>query len=414
MAPTATPPAPTPDAAVVAALGKPGSRRGRWFKWLAALLVLALGGTAATVAWQRAKKRAIPGYITAVVERRDLKVTVTATGTMEPANMVDVGAEISGRLVSVLVDFNDAVKKGQLLAEIDPEPWRIRVAEAKAQAAAAEASIAQAQAALEEATAALSRTDELAKKGYVPPQQLETAKAARARAAASVALAKAQAEGAAAGLAAAQSSLRKTAIRAPMDGLVLSRKVEKGQTMAAAFAAPVLFTLAQDLTHMTLHVNVDESDVGRVKAGQAAYFTVDAYPSRRFPAAITEVRNAPKTIQNVVTYDAVLTVDNSEHLLRPGMTATAVISTEVRPGVLLVPNAALRFAPPTPANGAPKANKAAPLPGKREETVWTHQGGVLKAVTVETGPTDGEFTELVAGPLEEDDPVVVDVERKVP
>lgn len=403
---------PQADPDLARALGLHGSRR--WQPWLGRLfLFLLLAGLAAGGLYYRKilKERAAPTYVTAAVERGDLKVSVTATGTMEPANTVEVGAEVSGRLVSVKADFNSLVKKGQLLAEIDPEPWRLRVQETRAMHAAALASIAQAEANLLESRQNQERTAELLRHGSATPQQMDSAVTATQRALAALAAARAQAQNVSASLSVAQSQLRKTAIRSPMDGLVLARKVEPGQTVVSAFQAPVLFVLAQDLEHMTLHVNVDEADVGRVRAGQSATFTVDAYPGRRFPARLVEVRNAPKTVQNVVTYDTVLSVENADRLLRPGMTATATIETETRRGVLLAPNAALRFAPPVQ-NPRPMEGRVAPA--HRQDKLWVDNGGNLHALTVVAGPTDGERTEVSGEGIQEGLVVVTDVARKGP
>lgn len=399
-----------PALAKTLGLGK-NPRRKRWLVGLVGGAVVAAAALAGTVAYKRAQKRAIPGYVTAQATRGDLRVTVTATGNMEAANTVSVGVEISGRLTRVLVDFNDEVKKGQLLAELDPEPWRIRVVEARAQHAAMRANVAQGAAALVEAEQNRSRTRELFKRGMEARQNADAAQAAAARTRAALQSARAQVEVAEAGLATAQSNLAKVSIRSPMAGVVLSRNVDPGQVVAAAFQAPVLFTLAETLTHMKVRVAVDEADVGRVRAGQHATFTVDAYPGRTFDAVIEDVHNAPKIVQNVVTYDALLAVDNADKALRPGMTATASIATDTLVDVLQVPNAALRFVPP---QSNPTAAQKKAAPSHREEQVWTMRNGALLAIAVKTGPTNGEQTEIVSGDLEPDTPVMVDVERKSP
>jgi HlyD family secretion protein len=409
--PVVSPPA-VPDADLKKTLGlgkNPHTRR--WVALALAGAVLASVAGGGAYAYRRAKARAIPGYVTAPATRGDLKVTVTATGNMEAANTVSVGVEISGRITRVLVDFNDEVKQGQLLAEVDPEPWRIRVAEARAQHSAMVANVAQGKAALLEAGQNEARNDELFRRGMVAKQAAEAAHAAAARTRSVLKAARAQVDVAEAGLATAQSNLAKVSVRSPMAGVVLSRNVDPGQTVAAAFQAPVLFTLAQDLTHMKVRVAVDEADVGRVREAQHATFSVDAYPGRTFSAVIEEVHNAPKTVQNVVTYDALLTVDNADKALRPGMTATATISTDTREGVLRVPNTALRFSPPALVATAAQKNTASI---RHEEQVWTLRNGTLTAVPVKTGPSDGVNTEIVGGDLAEDTPVVVDVERKAP
>ena len=285
-------------------------------------------------------------YETARATRADVRVTVTATGTLEAITTVEVGAEVTGRLLTVLVDANDTVKKGQLLAEIDPEQLRAAADEARAQVGSAEAAIRQAKATRVESEKAAIRAREQAKQGLMAEKDLEAAEAAAERAEASLASSVASATRSPATLIQALSRLDKTKIISPIDGIVLSRHVEPGQTVTAGFSTPLLFKLAQDLTQMRLNVDVDEADMGRVREGQDASFTVDAYPDRTFSSKVTSLRNEPKTSQNVVTYQGVLSVDNQQRLLRPGMTCTATILADMRKDVLVVPNAALRFAPP--------------------------------------------------------------------
>jgi HlyD family secretion protein len=321
-----------------------GRRWRRWASWAAAAVVV----LAALLLWRArdGRQERAGGYLTAPVERGDLTVTVTATGTLSALDTVEVGSEVSGRVVAVHADFNDHVREGQVLATLDPEQAQAAAEEAAAQVAAAGAAVQRAQASAEEARTYLVRARELSGAGLLSPQDLDTAAATTRRAEADVASARAQATMAQAGLTAARSRLEKTRILAPIDGIVLARSVEPGQTVAASLQAPVLFTLARDLREMTLEVAVDEADVGKVSEGQNATFTVDAYPGRTFPSRVVELHNVPTTTENVVAYEAVLAVDNPDLALRPGMTGTATIRTEERPGVLLVPNAALRFTPP--------------------------------------------------------------------
>jgi HlyD family secretion protein len=337
---------PTIDPEVQERLGLVGGRRRRWRR----LVPWALGALALVVLllWWRGRggQGDREGYVTVGVERGDLAVTVTATGTLSALDTVEVGSEVSGRVVTVDADFNDRVRQGQVLATLDPEQAQAAAEEAAAQVAAAAASLQRAQATVEEARTYLRRAQELSAAGLLSPQDLDTAEATARRSAADVASAQAQATVARAGLSAARSRLHKTQILAPIDGIVLARSVEPGQTVAASLQAPVLFTLARDLRDMTLEVNVDEADVGKVREGQGASFTVDAYPGRVFPSRVMSLRNVPTTTDNVVAYEAVLAVDNPDLALRPGMTGTATIRTEEKAGVLLVPNAALRFTPP--------------------------------------------------------------------
>lgn len=396
-----------PQVAKTLGLGKSPRRRTAFIA--TALVLVAAAVLASGVVSRRRAARAIPGYETAVVTVGDMTVLVTATGTLEPANAVDVGAEISGRVAALHADFNQKVTRGQLLAELDTEGLNIAVDQAKAALALAQANVLQAQAAAAEATANAERADALFKRTALSKAEHDAATSAQARTQAGVASARAQVQNAQAALNATRTHLRKAAIRSPINGIVLARTVERGQTVMAALQTPVLFIIAEDLTKMTLHVNVDESDVGRVHADQKATFTVDAYPGRKFFAVIREVRHQPVMVQNVVTYDAVLTVENPELLLRPGMTATSTIQTDTRRDVLRVPNAALRFTPPQTAQEKAEAKRTTV---RREDVVWTEEDGNLKRIPVTLGASDGTYTEVVGTALEEGDTVITDV--KVP
>jgi len=286
------------------------------------------------------------GYVTEAVARGDLAVKVSATGNLYPTNQVDVGSELSGIVEAVLVDENDRVKHGQILARLDPSKLNDQVLKSQAAVLAAEAQVAQMQATVKESRAALGRLRRVAELsgGKVPsPSELESAEAAAVRAEANEANARAAAAQASATLRSDQTNLSKASIRSPIDGIVLTRKIEPGQTVAASLQAPVLFTLAEDLARMQLQVAVDEADVSQVKPGQTAYFTVDAWPGRQYPAEIERVGFGAQTTDGVVTYKTILKVSNSDLSLRPGMTATAEISTAKLNDVLLVPNAALRL-----------------------------------------------------------------------
>jgi HlyD family secretion protein len=351
-----------------------------------------------------------PAYDMAAVSRGDIRVTVTATGTLEAITTVEVGAEVTGKVLSVLVDANDEVKKGQLLAVIDPEQLRAATDESSAQVASAEAAIRTAKATLVESTKAADRAREQAKQGLVSQKDIEAAVAAEERADAAVASAVANATLSRATLIQARSKLDKTKIVSPIDGIVLSRHVEPGQTVTAGFTTPLLFRLAQDLTQMRLNVDVDEADMGRVREGQEASFTVEAYPDRAFSSRVTSLRNEPKTSQNVVTYQGVLSVENQERLLRPGMTCTATILADTRKDVLVVPNAALRFAPPTPGGPAtPPKEVGSTKDMQRKQRVWVLQGTKPVAVPVRAGATDGVVTEIVSGEVTPGMQVIVDM-----
>ena len=265
---------------------------------------------------------------------------------MQPTNQVQISSELSGTVATVNADFNDHVTKGQQLASLVTDNLQAAVALSAATLTARQADVRQAQATVDETAAAYARAQPLADKGLTSVGTAEAAKAAAARATAALASANANLQIAQANASIAQSDLGKANIVSPVDGIVLSRAVEVGQTVAASLQAPILFTLAEDLTKMQLQVDIDEADVGKVAEGNAATFTVEAYAGRTFPAIIEQVRYSPATVEGVVTYKAILTVDNSDLVLRPGMTATAEITVEEVKDTLLVPNAALRYAPP--------------------------------------------------------------------
>ena len=411
-----------PDGAAILAETKSRRRRARIYQIIG--LVLILGAGVALYLW-RAKKTRGKGvrYVTAQAQVGDLKETVTATGTLKGLDSVDVGAQISGKLTKINVDFNDHVTVGEVLAEIDPVQLQSRVDQSNAQVNAAEASLVLAKATEVQTKAQYLRSVDLSQKGLISSKDLDSAKADADRAEASISSAVAQATLARASLKDAQTSLSYAVIRSPIDGIVLSRLVEPGQTVAAAMSAPVLFTIARDLTQLRLYVDIDEADVGKVKEGQAATFLVDAWSDHNFISKVLSVHNLPTAGQTVVTYQAVLSVDNNDRLLRPGMTATATITTDERKGVLLVPNSALRFSPPARAanssSGIPFLNGGMPGGpprtgggGNRQKTsnnkkiitAADSQGLVYvlvdnrpKRTIVEIAGTDGEHTEIKNG-----------------
>jgi HlyD family secretion protein len=396
------------DADVARTLGVGG--RGtvsRWVGRVVALLVVVGFVAGVVVLARKAMKPKRMRYETAVARRGDVTVIVTATGTVQALRTVQVGTEVSGRVAAVHVDFNDVVRAGQVLVEIDPEQLEARVREVRAQGAAARASLQQAEAVLAEARVTLARVAELRAREIVAQAELDTARAAVARAEAGVASARAQQQIAAAALANATTQLGKSVIRAPIDGVVLARNVEPGQTVNGQFQTAQLLTLAEDLTHMELRIDVDEADVGRVREGQTATFTVSAYPGRQFDARVAELRNAPRTVQNVVTYEGVLSIDNRERLLRPGMTATVSVVADERRQALVVPNAALRFLPP----GRDAEEQRKRLGQGRH--VWVERpAGKLVPIAVETGVTDGRVTEVLRGEVRPGLALVVDARRE--
>lgn len=397
-------------------------RRAIW-KWSLPIL-LALAALWVTWRFFDAGANGDVQFRTAEVQRADLTITVTATGELMPVNQVEVGTEVSGTIETVEADYNDIVTAGQVLARLDPEQLEARLRQAKASLALARARVQEADATIMETRNRLRRTRELLGKGLSSQENLDIAEAAFKRAEASRAIAAAQVIQAEAVRDAEQTALSKAVIRSPIDGIVLKRSIEPGQTVAASFQAPVLFTLAEDLTKMELHVDIDEADVGQVRVGQSAGFTVDAYPNRRFPGKILKVYNAPQVVQDVVTYEAILEVDNSALLLRPGMTATADITVKSVKDAILVPNAALRFTPPDPGDsrgnnrslfpGPPLPEKdlsRAILPGQAQQRVWGLEAGRPVMVPLTIGVTDGRMTEVVESGLEAGMPLVVDVAR---
>lgn len=360
-----------------------------------------------------------PEFVTEPASRGGVTVTVSAVGALTPLNQVDVGTEVSGTIEEVLVENNDEVAAGQLLARLNTDQLEAQVRRARANLLSAEARVGEAQATIAEAGRTLARTEELRARGVATQEALDNARSANDRATAGLASAEAQVEVADADLAAAETSLAKAEIYSPVDGVVLDRKVDPGMTVVAAMQTPVLFTLAQDLAAMELKVAIDEADIGQVRAGQRAVFTVDAYPNRRFPAEITRVRYASSTTEGVVTYETLLTVDNADLSLRPGMTASATITVAVVEDALLVPNQALRFEPPSrgpqrgpggPGFGPPGMAQPAPPSERPDGTgeVWVLRDGAPEAVQIELGPTDGDLTVVEGGPLQEGDQVIVD------
>lgn len=407
------------DAALAAA--ERAARRRRWItrgSGVALLLLLA------TLAFYYALRSKSPQYhyVTASVSRGPLTVTVTATGQLAPVTEVDIGSEVSGTVASVEADYNTRVRAGQVLARINPDKLKAVADQARAALDSAQAKTREAAATVKEDDLAVWRCSQLRQKDLCSQEALDQAQAALAVAQAGQGAAEAAVKQARAALDQAETDLAKAVIRSPINGIVLTRSVEPGQTVTASFQSPVLFTLAEDLTRMELDVDVDEADIGSVKEGQPANFTVDAYPNRNFPARLTQVRFGPKTIEGVVTYQTVLMVDNHELLLRPGMTATATITVQHIADALLVPNTALRFQPPETNEGgrglmgsllphAPRSisEKTRAPTETVERRVWVIQGGQPVPINVRVGASDGTLTQVLAGDLTPGMQVATDV-----
>lgn len=428
------------------------NRRTKWVRRLVGATIVTLIGLGTWFAWQKyTAPKPLPNYRTEAVSRGDIITTVSATGTVEPIRTVQVGAEISGRVVSVEVVWNEPVQEGQILARLDTEPIQTELEQALAQLEAAKATAALASADFETARRADERVRKLAKEGLQSAANAEVTSGNRARSKAQLDNAKANRALAEARVKQVQTNLDKALIRSPINGVVLDRLVEPGQAVAASFQTPVLFSIVEDLAQMELHLAIDEADVGKVSAGMVASFTVDAYPERTFSANVTNLRLAPHVEQNVVTYLAVLSVDNPDGKLWPGMTATAAITSSKLENVLRVPNAALRFAPPnresdaggassprrgsrggvpflgSPGGGSPTREKEARLRqnsqnggktaqgAKRTEgKVWIQKDGTPEPVVVTTGSTDGSFTEVIGDGVQEGVQVIVGIKDATP
>ena len=433
----------------------------RWARWGAIALVVIVVGYLIFGRGGNGETK----YVTQDVTTGDLTVTVTATGNLEPVNQVDIGSELSGTIRSVAVDVNDTVKAGQVLTKLDTVRLEAQVLQAQSSLASAQARVLQSVAGLKEARANLARLQrvrELSGNKLPSQQDMDVGESAVAQAEGEEAAARASVAQAQANLDAVKTDLSKTDIKSPINGIVLVRSVEPGQTVAASLQAPVLFTLAEDLKKMELHVAVDEADIGSVEVGQAASFTVDAFPNRQFHAKITRVDFASNNTQKstsstsgqgsaasatstgVVTYETVLEVDNSDLLLRPGMTATAEIVTTNIEGATLVPNAALRFTPtgvdvPGAQPNAQQSRGAlsALMPqmprrmfggqqrgGGRVGRIWVLEDGKPAMAIFRPGATDGRMTQVLprgqtpgggrmGGPMANDERFKQALERKV-
>ena len=387
------------------------------------LTLLLLGGGAYYYWHKSAQAMAVPAYVTATVGKGNLTLSVAANGTLQPTRSVSIGSELSGTVRKVYVDVNDRVKKGQVLVELDTAKLSDQVARSRATLAAAKARVTQVDATLKEAQGNLARLEEVSRLsgGKVPSAaELDSGRAAVARAVADQLVAQANVAEVTATTSTDATNLSKASIRSPIDGVVLTRTVDPGNAVAASLQAVTLFTVAEDLAELRLQVNVDEADVGAVKVGQQASFTVSAYPTRKYPATITRVAFGSTITENVVTYVTYLDVDNTDLSLRPGMTAAATITATERQDVLLVPSPALRFQPPSKAGDSAEGGIVSSLlpkfpSGKKKATgsgtakqVWVLENGLATAVSVTTGINDGRMTEVTGGDLREGMQVISD------
>jgi HlyD family secretion protein len=387
--------------------------------------ILAVGLAIGGYVFFTGERKAPVRYRTAAVERGSVVSIVSATGTINPVVSVQVGSQVSGMIKSLHADFNSRVKAGDVVAVIDPEPFKARRDQAASNLEMARANVARAKTDGAQRKRELERVRSLIDQNFVSQNDVDVAVTNAQGAEAQVHVAEAQVKQAEAALNSADLELKYTTIRSPVDGIVVARNIEVGQTVAASFATPNLFLIALDLTKMQVDTNVSESDIGGIAEGKEAVFTVDAYPGVRFSGSIRQVRLAPINVQNVVTYNVVVAVDNQDLRLKPGMTANVSIVVAQKEQVLKVPNAALRFSPPKSdrAEGGSAEGKAAKAEGRPAASrsshgsaesgpptrkVWKQdESGELVPVSVQTGISDGVATEIVGGSLGEQDTVVV-------
>jgi HlyD family secretion protein len=399
----------------------------RIFILLVAILVLA-GTGYGFWRWGNGPKES--PYVTMPIQRGSVTQVVSSTGTLQAVVTVLVGSQVSGTIDKLFADFNTKVKAGQVVAQLNQDKFKASVDQARANLLAAESNLAKAKVSVIDAQRTLERNRELRKRELMAQSELDAAQTAYDAAAAQLEVNKAQTAQAQAALNQSTVDLNNTVIRSPVDGIVISRSVDVGQTVAASLQAPTLFTIANDLAKMEVHTNVDEADVGNVSEGQEVTFTVDAFPARRFRGRVHQVRNAPTVVQNVVTYDAVVRIDNKELLLKPGMTANVQFLVNRREDVLTIPNMAMRFKPPDQKDEAQELlrreqSRAAPTVGARRTsrapggagggggrggrriTIYVLSAGKAEPVEVQLGITDGSKTELREGELKENDLVII-------
>lgn len=400
----------------------------RIFALIVAILVLAGTGYGF---WRWGSSPKESPYVTVPVQRGNVTQVVSSTGTLQAVVTVQVGSQVSGTIDKLFADFNTKVKAGQVVAQLNQDKFKAAVDQARANLLAAESNLAKTKVSLVDAQRTLERNRELRKRDIMAQSELDAAQTAYDAAVAQLEVNKAQSAQSQAALNQSTVDLNNTVIRSPVDGIVISRNVDVGQTVAASLQAPTLFTIANDLSKMEVHTNVDEADVGNITEGQEVTFTVDAFPSRRFRGRVHQVRNAPTVVQNVVTYDAVVRIDNKELLLKPGMTANVQFLVNRRENVLTIPNMALRFKPPDQKNEArdllrQEQSRAAPTVGAkrtsrapgggggggqggRRVTIYLLSAGKAAPADVQLGITDGSKTEVRGGELKENDAVIIGV-----
>lgn len=399
--------------------------------FLLVIAILVLAGTGYGF-WRWGNSPKESSYVTVPVQRGNVTQVVSSTGTLQAVVTVLVGSQVSGTIDKLFADFNSKVKAGQVVAQLNQDKFKAAVDQARANLLAAQSNFEKAKVSVGDALRTLERNRELRKRDIMAQSELDAAQTAYDAAVAQLEVNKAQIAQAQAALNQASVDLNNTVIHSPVDGIVISRSVDVGQTVAASLQAPTLFTIANDLAKMEVHTNVDEADVGNVAEGQEVTFTVDAFPARRFRGRVHQVRNAPTVVQNVVTYDAVVRIDNKELLLKPGMTANVQFLVNRREDVLTIPNMAIRFKPADQKNEAQELlrqeqSRAAPTVGARKTSrspggagggggrggrrisIYLLRNGQAEPVEVQLGITDGSKTELRDGELKENDPVIIGI-----
>ncbi len=347
-------------------------------------------------------KKEAKHYVTEPLEKRTITQIVEASGTINPVQTVSIGSQVSGQISAIYVDYNSEVKKGQLLAEIDTSLFEAQVNQAKATIDNARANLAKIQATTANDKLTLTRYRNLYKKGFIAKSELDLAESTYSADLAQIRSAQAQINQALASYSTAASNLRYTKITSPVDGVVVSRAVDVGQTVAASFQTPELFSVAQDLTQMQIEASVSEADIGKVKKDQNVEYTLDGYPDETFKGKVTQVRISPTTVSNVVTYSVIIDVENDELKLIPGMTANVSIITSKKENILCAKNAALKFTPNTDGTGE-KFNK---------QGIWLLADGKPERVEIETGVNNDTYTEIISSRLKDGDMVILSVEEK--
>lgn len=369
-------------------------------------LAVAVVGAAGAGVYFYSRKPAEAAYKTARVERGDIVSAVAATGSLAAVVTVQVGTQVSGTISKLYVDFNSKVTKGQVIAQIDPALFNAQMEQSRGNYLNAQATLQKARADLRDATRNLERYRQLLKDGIVAQSDFDTAENRYEQARATVKAAEGSVEQTRGTFSQAQTNLKYATIKSPVNGIVVSRNVDVGQTVAASFQTPTLFTIAQDLTKMEIDTSVDEADISRVKVGQPVSFTVDAYPESSFSGTVTQIRNAPVITQNVVTYIVVVSVDNKDLKLKPGMTANVSIETARRNGVLRLPAAALRFRPKKEKPSGAEARRGKKEPGQQVYILGPDKKP--EPVKVTTGISNDGQVELTGGGLKENDAVIIE------